>query len=48
VDAEDMERLENKVDGIMEHLGLDPNEKDEPRPQQVSPESASQKGSGEQ
>ena len=42
VDAEDMERLENKVDGIAEHLGLDPNEKSEPKPQQVAPESASQ------
>lgn len=38
---EDMERLENK-DGIAERLGLDPNEKSEPKPQQVSPESASQ------
>jgi hypothetical protein len=42
VDAEDMERLENKVDAIAEQLGLDPNEHSEPGPQQVSPESASQ------
>ena len=44
VDAEDMERLENKVDGIMDRLGLDPNETSEPKPQQVSPESASTQG----
>ena len=42
VDAEDMERLENKVDAIAEQLGLDPNEHSEPGPQQVEPESASQ------
>jgi hypothetical protein len=42
VDAEDMERLENKVDAIAEKVGIDPNEKSEPKPQQVSPESASQ------
>jgi len=41
VDAEDMERLENKVDAIAERMGLDPNEHSEPAPQQVSPESAS-------
>lgn len=41
VDAEDMERLENKVDRIAEELGIDPNEKDEPKPQQVSSETAS-------
>ena len=42
VDAQDMERLENKVDAIAEKVGIDPNEKSEPKPQQVSPESASQ------
>jgi hypothetical protein len=42
VDAEDMERLENKVDTIAERLGLDPNEQSEPAPQEVAPESASQ------
>jgi hypothetical protein len=41
VDAEDMERLENKVDAIAEKVGIDPSEKSEPKPQQVSPESAS-------
>ncbi len=34
VDAEDMERLEKKVDAISETLGLEPNEADEPRPEQ--------------
>lgn len=34
VDAEDMERLEKKVDGISRQLGLDPNEADEPAPEQ--------------
>jgi hypothetical protein len=34
VDAEDMERIERKVDAISEQLGLDPNESDEPAPQQ--------------
>ena len=33
VDAEDMERLENKVDAIAVRLGLEPDEADEPRPQ---------------
>lgn len=32
-DAEDMERMERKVDAIAEHLGLDPNEADEPAPE---------------
>ena len=41
VDAQDMERLENKVDAIPEKVGIDPNES-EPKPQQVSPESASE------
>jgi len=41
VDAEDMERLENKVDRISKELGIDPNEKNEPAPQQVAPESSS-------
>jgi hypothetical protein len=42
VDAEDMERLENKVDRIAERVGLEPNEENEPAPQQVTPESASE------
>lgn len=42
VDAEDMERLENKVDAIAERIALDPNEHSEPAPQHVTPESASQ------
>jgi hypothetical protein len=42
VDAEDMERLENKVDAIADRLGLDPNEHSEPAPQRVSPGSSSQ------
>jgi len=33
VDAEDMERLERKVDAISDRLGLDPNEADEPAPE---------------
>ena len=41
VDAEDMERLENKVDRIAERMGIDPNEQDEPTPQNVSPETSS-------
>lgn len=41
VDAEDMERLENKVDTIAEKLGIDPNEASEPRPQKTTRESAS-------
>lgn len=40
VDAEDMERLKNKVDRIAEELGIDPNEADEPPPQNVTPESS--------
>jgi disulfide bond formation protein DsbB len=32
-DAEDMERLETKVDAIAERLGLDPNKSEEPAPQ---------------
>ena len=34
VDAEDLERIEKKVDSIQERLGLHPNEADEPRPEQ--------------
>jgi hypothetical protein len=34
VDAEDMERLEKKVDAISERLGLHPDEADEPAPEQ--------------
>jgi disulfide bond formation protein DsbB len=34
VDAEDMERLEKKVDAISERLGLDPDVADEPGPEQ--------------
>ena len=34
VDAEDMERMEKKVDAIAERLGMDPNEADEPQPEQ--------------
>ena len=34
VDAEDMERLEKKVDAISERLGLNPDESDEPAPEQ--------------
>ena len=33
-DAEDMERIEKKVDAISERLGLRPNESDEPSPEQ--------------
>ena len=33
VDAEDMERMERKVDAIAERLGLDPDESDEPKPE---------------
>ena len=33
VDAEDMERLETKVDQIQERLGLSPDQADEPGPQ---------------
>ena len=40
-DAQDMERLENKVDAIAEELGINPNEQSEPRPQEDSPESES-------
>jgi hypothetical protein len=34
VDAEDMERLEKKVDAVAERLGLDPDEASEPEPEQ--------------
>lgn len=34
VDAEDMERMEKKVDAIAERLGMDPNEADEQQPEQ--------------
>ena len=34
VDAEDMERLEQKVDSIQERLGIPPNKSDEPGPEQ--------------
>jgi len=34
VDAEDLERMEKKVDAISARLGLDPNESDEPTPEQ--------------
>jgi len=34
VDAEDMERLEKKIDSVQERLGISPNESDEPKPQQ--------------
>lgn len=34
VDAEDMERLEKKVDAISEQLGLDPDKASEPGPEQ--------------
>jgi len=33
VDAEDMERLERKVDAISDRLGLDPDESSEPAPE---------------
>lgn len=32
-DAEDMERIERKVDAISERLGLDPDESSEPEPE---------------
>lgn len=32
VDAEDLERVERKVDAISRQLGLDPNTEDEPEP----------------
>lgn len=38
VDAEDMERLEKKVDAISKQLGLDPDEADEPSPEQEQAE----------
>jgi hypothetical protein len=34
VDAEDMERLEKKIDSVQERLGISPNESDEPTPEQ--------------
>ena len=37
VDAEDMERLEKKVDAVAERLGLDPDEAKEPEPQREQP-----------
>lgn len=36
-DAEDMERLEKKVDAIQRRLGLDPDESAEPEPMQEMP-----------
>jgi hypothetical protein len=32
-DAEDLERVERKLDAVSERLGVDPNETDEPRPE---------------
>jgi hypothetical protein len=32
VDAEDLERMEKKIDALQERLGLDPNKADEPEP----------------
>ena len=32
-DAEDMERMERKIDALSEHVGLDPNKSDEPEPE---------------
>ena len=37
VDAEDMERLEKKVDAVAERLGIDPDESQEPAPEQHQP-----------
>ena len=37
VDAEDMERLEKKVDAVAERLGLDPDEAKEPEPLREQP-----------
>jgi disulfide bond formation protein DsbB len=34
VDAEDLERIEKKVDAVSERLGLEPNKADEPAPEQ--------------
>jgi hypothetical protein len=34
VDAEDLERMEKKIDAVQERLGLDPNEAEEPGPEQ--------------
>jgi hypothetical protein len=34
VDAEDLERMEKKIDALQERLGLDPNETEEPDPEQ--------------
>ena len=36
-DAEDMERLERKVDAIADRLGLDPHTEDEPAPEREEP-----------
>jgi hypothetical protein len=42
VDAEDLERMEKKIDALQERLGLDPNEAEEPGPEQhQKPTSAS-------
>ena len=35
VDAEDLERIERKVDAMSERMGLDPNESDEPAPERA-------------
>ena len=37
VDAEDMERMERKVDAIAKQLGLDPDESSEPKPERELP-----------
>jgi hypothetical protein len=37
VDAEDLERVERKVDAISRQLGLDPNTEDEPEPERQQP-----------
>lgn len=34
-DAEDMERMERKIDAMQKRLGLDPNEADEPEPERA-------------
>jgi hypothetical protein len=33
VDAEDLERVERKLDAVAERLGLDPDEEQEPKPE---------------
>jgi hypothetical protein len=35
VDAEDMERLEHKIDAIQERLDIDPHEDEEPEPERA-------------